>query len=200
MTLREHAQVLWPTPFLRRSITRPTGFDAALVAVIREHQASIQGDTIGMVDGEKSPSDLLRWQDPTIDTLRAWILDAALELNAWSGAGRDSRGQDVDMIAEAWAVVYQEWGYHALHSHPDSAWSGVYYVSTGEEGARPGTVEFLDPRSAAIARETSRSPMHTVVPEPGLLIAFPSWLQHWVTPHGGHDARICVAFNVGFGR
>jgi uncharacterized protein (TIGR02466 family) len=175
----------------------PPGFNDELVAVIRTHEEGIR-DTIGMVEGEKSSSDLLRWRHPAIDILRDWILDAALQLNAWSVSGTNEQGHEADMVAEAWAVVYREWGYHALHSHPDSAWSGVYYVSTGDAEAQPGTVEFLDPRNAASAREPGRSPLHTVVPAPGLLIAFPSWLQHWVTPHGGHAERICVAFNVGF--
>jgi len=39
--------------------------------------------------------------------------------------------------------------YHAPHSHPDSAWSGVYYVDAGKFNPnRPlsGGLEFLDPR------------------------------------------------------
>ena len=116
MTIMEHQQELWPTPFLQRTVSAPTGFNVNLVETIRAHQRSVAGDTIGMVGGEKSTSDLLRWEHPTIDLLRSWILEAAEELNAWSAAGRTERGDEVDMVAEAWAVIYQEWGHHALHS------------------------------------------------------------------------------------
>jgi len=69
-------------------------------------------------------------------------------LNRYVGAGRNSRGENVEMIAEAWAVVYRDWGYHMLHSHHDSAWSGVYYVHTGQMAPDAGLIEFLDPRPA----------------------------------------------------
>ena len=44
--------------------------------------------------------------------------------------------------------------YHAPHSHPDSAWSGVYYVDAGTDSPdRPlsGVLEFLDPRAGVEA-------------------------------------------------
>ena len=35
-----------------------------------------------------------------------------------------------------------------------------------------------------------------VAPEPGMLVMFPSWLEHWVTPYRGKGQRISVAFNA----
>ena len=49
MTVMEHRQDLWSTPFLRRIVSAPTGFNDDLVATIRAHQNLVQGDTIGMV-------------------------------------------------------------------------------------------------------------------------------------------------------
>lgn len=121
-------------------------------------------------------------------------------MNTNAVAGTDSRGRQVPMIAEAWAVVYREWGYHNMHSHHDSAWSGVYYVHTGNITPGSGNIEFLDPRPAANASQPARSPLMAFPPEPGLMLMFPSWLQHWVTPYAGDSTRICVAFNIGFER
>jgi uncharacterized protein (TIGR02466 family) len=198
--INSETQTLWGTPFLRRMTDAPPGYNQELVDIIRQAQNEAPGTTAGVVDAQKSRSDLLRWEHPVIEALRDWIVQAALDLNARVDAGRNPRGEEVDMVAEAWAVVYREWGYHTMHAHHDSAWSGVYYVDVGDSSEHAGTVEFLDPRSAAIARQPDRAPLHTVVPEAGLLIAFPSWLRHWVTPHGGSRDRICVAFNVGFAR
>jgi Putative 2OG-Fe(II) oxygenase len=66
--------------------------------------------------------------------------------------------------------------------------------------AGSGLIELVDPRPVAAAAGQSRSPLLPIAPEPGLLLAFPSWVQHWVTPYEGDDRRICVAFNVGFAR
>jgi hypothetical protein len=33
-------------------------------------------------------------------------------------------------------------------------------------------------------------------PEPGKLIAFPSWLMHSVQPHNGPRERISIAINI----
>ena len=37
----------------------------------------------------------------------------------------------------------------------------------------------------------------TILPKPGLLFLFPSWLQHQVRPYRGTELRISVAFNLG---
>jgi len=192
---------LWPTPVLRYRVPADPGYNDALRDVILRRQADPGGTMIGVVDGDKTRSDLLRWpQHEVIDPLRSWIIDAAEAMNMNATAGINSRGEQVDMIAEAWAVVYNAWGYHNMHAHHDSAWSGVYYVSTGKIVEGSGEIEFLDPRPAAGARTPRQSPLTAFVPEPGVMLMFPSWLQHWVTPYEGDSNRICVAFNIGFER
>ena len=92
--------------------------------------------------------------------------------------------------------------HHAPHCHPDSAWSGVYYVDAGTEHAdRPisGVLEFLDPRSGVEAVTAPGDPYGEPVrirPAAGLLVIFPSWLYHWVHPYAGRAPRIAVSFNV----
>ena len=36
----------------------------------------------------------------------------------------------------------------------------------------------------------------TVIPRAGMMILFPSWLQHGVRPYRGRGQRISVAFNL----
>lgn len=155
---------------------------------------------VGTVDAAKTGADLLRAADPVIEPLQELILDVAERMNAWSGVNDTLAGKAPEMVAEAWAVVYDAWGYHKLHAHHDSAWSGVYYVHTGTMAPGSGLIELLDPRAAAAAAEPLRRPLQAITPIPGLVIAFPSWLQHWVTPYDGDEERVCVAFNVGFAR
>jgi len=39
----------------------------------------------------------------------------------------------------------------------------------------------------------------TLTPKPGMMILFPSWLSHAVTPYRGTRPRISVAFNFSYG-
>lgn len=188
----------WASPVLVANVATDDDYNSRLRDLILQRQQAAPGTTAGVVDAAKTKSDLLTWSDSLIDPLRAWIGQVADALNHQVNAGQDSLGREVDMVAEAWAVVYRGWGYHMMHSHHDSAWSGVYYVHTGKMAEGTGLIEFLDPRPAANARQPNRPPLHRLTPSAGTIIGFPSWLQHWVTPYEGDSDRVCVAFNIGF--
>lgn len=196
--LTDNVLDLWATPVLTRRVPAEPGYTDRLRDLILSHQNDPGGTMIGVVDGDKTRSDLLRWNNPEIPPLRDWILDAAEAMNAHTRSGVDSTGRQVPMVAEAWGVVYREWGFHHMHSHHDSAWSGVLYVDTGNLTPGSGTIEFLDPRPGA--NPHAHQVLTPVPPEPGLMLMFPSWLKHWVTPHCGDSVRVCVAFNIGFAR
>ncbi|WP_261566951.1 2OG-Fe(II) oxygenase family protein [Frankia gtarii] len=191
-------QDAWATPLLVAHHDDAPDTLTDLRNLVLERQAHDPGLTAGIHRAEKTKADLLRRPEPAIAQLQQWILHAGDALNAHVGSGTRPDGTLLDMVAEAWAVTYQPGGLHHLHAHHDSVWSGVLYVDV--DGLDPGTglVEFLDPRTAAIARHPHRNPMTSITPTPGLLLAFPSWLQHWVTPYTGAGRRISIAFNVGF--
>ena len=87
------------------------------------------------------------------------------------------------------------------HQHPNSLWSGVYYVKAPENS---GDLKIDDPRASAsmirpkqkegklpsrLFRETNYKPIA------GRCIMFPSWLVHCVDPNESNDTRISVSFN-----
>ncbi|MEU0030833.1 TIGR02466 family protein [Streptomyces sp. NPDC006335] len=195
----EHAN-LWATPFLVHEVDAPDGYNEALRQLFLERERSSAGTKVGIIDATKTTSDVLRWNDPLIDPLRGWILDVGEAMNSHTGAGLTTTGAPAQMIAEAWAVIYHEWGHHKIHAHHDAAWSGVYYVHTETMEPGTGNLELVDPRPAASSAQPRYSPLTSFTPHSGTLIAFPSWLQHWVTPYIGGSERICVAFNIGFER
>lgn len=198
---------IWPTPLYQKDLNTPGGpgtgpesvaaMNADLQALILEAEQHSVTHTFGMTGGHKSGLDLLRWQHPAVEWLRARIMEATQDML------RDVLGDLVtevtaDVIAEAWAVVYHSGGSHRQHTHHDSIWSGVYYVQTGGVGPDAGRLQILDPRPAAVARGASSGALK-VQPKPGLLVAFPSWLPHDVEAtqiNGG--TRICVAFNAAY--
>jgi uncharacterized protein (TIGR02466 family) len=154
--------------------------------------------SLGVFNARKSSQDLLHTKRSEIMQLSSWILDAVITMNE-TVIGPDSRALDDDIVAEAWAVVYRNEGYHKIHTHHDAAWSGVYYVSTGDMEKGSGQIQFIDPRPTALAVAGVQSgSVHRIEPEPGLLVAFPSWLPHSVASVQCSKPRVCIAFNAAF--
>jgi len=158
--------------------------------------ASLGRSNIG---GWHSRTDFLSNPAPAVDALTNWITWAVRKMVEYTaGAGAFSG----ELTMSAWTTISRAGAYHAPHSHPDSAWSGVYYVDAGADSPNhplSGVLEFLDPRAGA---EAVTGPgdlygeLERVRPEAGLLVVFPSWLYHWVHPYAGPAPRIAVSFNV----
>lgn len=104
--------------------------------------------------------------------------------------------------------------WHQPHIHEKSTLSWVYYVKVdaGLDRAklaaearkgdiRGGILQFLDPRGSApyMACETVDNVFNSavrVIPIKGLLIIFPSFLNHFVAPFVSNESRISIAGNV----
>jgi uncharacterized protein (TIGR02466 family) len=151
------------------------------------------------IGGWHSSPDLLRRPEPSVAALITWLTWAVSRIVDASAGRSAARGQ---MLLSAWATICRRGAYHAPHSHPDSAWSGVYYVDAGmrtPEHTLSGVLEFLDPRAGAEAVTAPGDPYGEpvrVYPETGLVCIFPSWLYHWVHPYWGETPRIAVSFNA----
>lgn len=107
-------------------------------------------------------------------------------------------------ITGCWANISPPGDGHRPHTHPNNYLSGVYYVHT-EEGSN--TISFDDPRPQTniIAPATSEitdqnaGQIH-ITARNGLLILFPSWLQHQVPRNRSQNPRVSIAFNIMFSR
>ena len=106
------------------------------------------------------------------------------------------------IIGNMWANINPPGGYNRPHIHPNSHFSGVYYIKAPQNS---GEIVFNDPRSAAHMVMPERvkdikPPSHLwkevhVDPLEGRIIIFPSWLWHSVQPNKSNDIRISVSFN-----
>ena len=105
------------------------------------------------------------------------------------------------VIGNMWANVNPPGGMNRAHQHPNSLWSGVYYVKTPENC---GNLKIDDPRTAfSMIRPKTKDvelPQRLwrethFKPEAGRLIMFYSWLMHCVDPNQSNDTRISVSFN-----
>ena len=189
----------FPTLIGRYRVPDAEGMNEDLQALIlaAEHEyASLGRSNIG---GWHSRPDFFSRSEPAVAALTGWVTWALRQMvEASAGPG----GLEGTAFLSAWVTVCRSGAYHAPHSHPDSAWSGVYYV---DAGASPpdfplsGVLEFLDPRAGAEAVSAPGDPYGAplrVHPESGMLVVFPSWLYHWVHPYRGQAPRIAVSFNA----
>ena len=151
------------------------------------------------IGGWHSRPDFLNRSEPAVAALTQWITWAVRKMITATAGDDEIKGI---LSLSAWATICREGAYHAPHSHPDSAWSGVYYVDAGTPSPDrhlSGVLEFLDPRAGVEAVTAPGDPYGEplrVWPESGLLVIFPSWLFHWVHPYTGKTPRIAVSFNA----
>jgi uncharacterized protein (TIGR02466 family) len=104
------------------------------------------------------------------------------------------------VLDSLWINVLDPGGFHGSHIHPNSVISGTYYVDV-PEGA--STLRFEDPRlafmmgsppkKAKAAREVQ--PFVPMVPKPGTLLLWESWLRHEVSLNRAETERITISFN-----
>ena len=189
----------FPTLIGQLRVPDPEMMNQDLRAIILADEAEYSSLGRSNIGGWHSRPDFLSKRDPAVSSLRAWLtwalrqmIDSTAGANAFQGA----------LSLSAWATVCRAGAYHAPHSHPDSAWSGVYYVDPGSHNSdQPlsGVLEFLDPRAGVEAVTAPGDPYSEpfrVRPEAGLLVAFPSWLYHWVHPYTGQRPQIAISFNA----
>ena len=93
-----------------------------------------------------------------------------------------------------WINVMEPGGVHGAHIHPHSAISGTYYVALPRGSS---AIRFEDPRlplmmAAPLRRE---KPFLTLIPKPGTLLLWESWLRHDVPQTKGRGRRISISFN-----
>ena len=104
-------------------------------------------------------------------------------------------------LGNMWANINPPGGMNRAHIHPNSLWSGVYYVKASKNS---GQLKIEDPRSVALMvrpRMKQGKPPRRLwrednyEPKAGRLIMFPSWLNHCVDTNESNDIRISVSFN-----
>ncbi len=105
------------------------------------------------------------------------------------------------LLGNMWANINPPGGYNSPHIHPNSLFSGVYYVK-----AEPNSGKLVcnDPRPGIQivmpTRKQGELPKHLwrevhLDPQVNRILMFPSWLWHCVEPNESNDIRISVSFN-----
>lgn len=197
MAREGRSENIFPTPIFWHVLRNAEALNAQLRDVILERERTTSSVVKSNQGGWQSPSDFFDWDEPAIRSLRTCVLGAVTVATARVGAPAKFR---LEFQLFGWAAVNRRGHYNTTHVHPMSTWSGTYYVDAGDElPEAPGAqLEFSHPITA--------SPMNffpgilpsarLVRPETGMIIVFPSYLQHSVRMYGGDRPRICVPFNA----
>jgi len=119
--------------------------------------------------------------------------------SALNDMGWDLTSQSVK-IKSVWAIINEKEAWNQKHHHSNSDLSAAYYVSAYDNC---GDIVFYDPRPAPVNNHPiSKSPnklnatVNSIKPEPGMLVLFPSYLEHSVNPNLSKEKRIVISFNI----
>ena len=105
------------------------------------------------------------------------------------------------VLGNMWANINYPGGYNRPHLHPNSLFSGVYWIKTP---INSGNLMLYDPKPGSQMTMPNRKKKQLpsqlwrevhYEPVAGRCIMFPSWLWHEVQPNRSNDIRISVSFN-----
>ena len=118
--------------------------------------------------------------------------------------GLSSKGKQE--IYRGWANTGWHWGFGISHKHTNATFVSVYYPYVEEPTS---AIEFVNPNphltwvfpsgesNSVVDRfNTYNSNRWRVEPKTGLIVIFPSWIEHYVLPFTG--ARYSIAINSRF--
>ena len=154
----------FPTFIGRLHVPDADAMNQDLRALILAEEASYSSLGRSNVGGWHSRPDFLNRPQPEVTALTTWLFWAVRRMVEATTAGGGFKGT---LSVSAWATICRTGAYHAPHSHPDSAWSGVYYIDAGSrhpDHPLSGVLEFLDPRAGAESVHGARRSLRGAFP------------------------------------
>ena len=199
---------IFATPFIIDELQSREGIAALREAVLDRREQDTEGVTISNIGGWHSTTDMLEWGG---EAARALAFKAMTMADARTLDAKSPSGSRFTWMPEMWANISGSGDANQYHSHPGSYWSAVAYIDDGYEGSDDrslgGELQLLDPRMPMI-RMTAPDlrPIGTsgkaepnelgIRPRTGMIVMFPSWLQHGVRRFAGSGTRISIAINL----
>ena len=105
------------------------------------------------------------------------------------------------VLGNMWANINNPGNFNRPHIHPNSLFSGVYFVKTPQKSGnlmvydpRPGIQMAMPSRKKGALPPSSWREVH-YEPIAGRCIMFPAWLWHEVKENKSNDTRISISFN-----
>lgn len=102
-------------------------------------------------------------------------------------------------LDNAWVNINEKGDCNRKHIHGQTVFSGVFYVQVDELTGKINFYNDYSPIQHYPIKFDKSNIFHSVVeyvPQNGMLIIFPAWLPHDVSPSQSEQSRISVAFNI----
>src|SRR5438034_6880310 len=134
---------VWPTMiFFRKWKDHPAEAPAIIEHVYELRQKTGAGIAAGVAAQAKSGEglyesdfDLFKRPHPGLRKLVDWTEQTVAQAVSIANGGKFKPEQLRVNIAESWAHVTNDGGFHDAHYHPDCSWCGIYYLRAGDSGA-----------------------------------------------------------------
>lgn len=199
---------LFATPIVIDRLQSAEMITALRDLIMAERDRDAGGVQVSNIGGWHSNTKMIDWGGEVARSLALKAIEMADASMVNFGAGH---GREYGWVPEMWANVSNRGHANQYHTHPGSFWSAVAYIDDGYQGdADPklgGELQLLDPRMPMVrmtaldlrlkdasGKAQNHEPM--VRPATGLIVMFPSWLQHSVRVFHGKGTRISVAINL----
>lgn len=187
---------MFPTPVFWCVLKDVDALNADLRDLILEQERASTSMVKSNQGGWQSPTDFFHWEGAAVATLKRYAR-RAVEV---ATSGIVPQNLKIEFHLSSWAAVNRKGHYNTTHVHPMATWSGVYYVDPGDEDPNSpgGLLEFEHPIMASVMTffPGVLPSARLVRPEAGMMILFPSYLQHSVRMYHGGRPRVCVPFNA----
>lgn len=188
---------IFETPVFSHLLQDAQKLNAELRQLILKREKIEQSVTRSNQGGWQSAPDFFRWKAPPVAALERHIGHA---VNIATLHVTRQPKLNFQMELYGWATVNRSGHYNSVHVHPMATWSGVYYVDPGDENmeSQSGVLEFVHPVAASVMTffPNVLPSARLVQPKEGMLIMFPSYLQHSVRLYRGEKPRISIPFNA----
>ena len=184
------------TPIWTSIIPRHKGVNEKMFIYIKSLQKK---DRAGI-----NKSNFLGWHsknfDLELEQPRFFVNSISPQLNSvLTDMGWNIKNQEVK-ITGMWAIINKKNASNSMHIHSNNYISSAYYVKAPKNC---GDIVFYDPRFAATYRypkiSTTNKLNSNIVsfqPKEGMLVLFPSYLQHSVNLNKSNKERVVISFNI----
>ena len=191
-------EILFPTPIYMKMVKNPKKLNKYLYPLIKAWSQKDKSETKPNAGGG--------WHSPTNMNFKKEYQPLSDELFIMQEEIYKDYGMEPKPgLGNMWANINYPNAYNKQHIHPNSQWSGVYYVKVPEnsgrlfvEDPRPGPNIILPRRTKNLPRALWRVVLYPAIE--GQMIMFPAWLTHGVEINeskekGEKGWRVSVSFN-----
>ena len=184
----------FPTPIYIKNLPNATELNQYLEQkILKWSQEDLKGIERTNVNGWHSPTDMNHKEEYQVLTKQLFVMQEEIFTKEYLTPR--------PVLVNMWANINYPGGYNRPHLHPNTLFSGVYWIKTP---IKSGNLTLHDPRPGSQItmpnRKKGKLPPELwrevqYEPRAGTVVMFPAWLWHEVKPNESNDSRISVSFN-----